>query len=286
MAFGPARICAYNMSTRFNSAQSKGNAAQTARALGIELREGSIEALVAQAAQTIESFSYPKGALAGLALENAQARIRGLLLLSFSQLEGGVVVNNGNRVEAAFGYATLYGDTIGAIAPIAGLTKQRVFDLAHAINRRLGTEAVPSNLLPAIDEDGCRWLTPPSAELAAGQTDPMKWFYHDWIVEQLDGHIDEGACEVLRGYIDDRLASTPAGRWLKTYGLEAPEAFVADLEACMAAMEKNAFKRLQAAPFISVASSKAEPLPPVHQGRADRSSCYRALRAQALALEP
>ena len=56
-------------------------------------------------------------------------------------------------------------------------------------------EAVPENLLPRETEDGYIWETMPSAELSNGQKDPMKWFYHDWLVGRLlgdggAGHVD------------------------------------------------------------------------------------------------
>lgn len=53
-------------------------------------------------------------------------------------MEGGVIVNNGNKVEAALGYCTLYGDAIGALSPIADCTKVQLFDLAKQINAAFG----------------------------------------------------------------------------------------------------------------------------------------------------
>ena len=61
---------------------------------------------------TVDSLEYER--IEGLAYENIQARLRGHTLMSVSSLINGVISNNGNKIETALGYATLYGDAIGA----------------------------------------------------------------------------------------------------------------------------------------------------------------------------
>ena len=261
LAFGPDRIVAYSMSTRFNSETTKANAMHVARSLGITLRCGSIENMVVSLGNTLVHYGYAPDALSGLALENAQARSRGQLLSAFSALEGGVVVNNGNRVEGALGYATLYGDSIGALAPIGDLTKVNLFGLAHDVNETFGYEVVPANLLPEETQDGYRWETMPSAELARAQRDPMKWFYHDWLIGRLLGDasehpitLDDAACDIMENYLENCLEDTPAAKWVRFYGLEDPRVFLADLEWVLSSMRKASFKRIQAPPYIALAS--------------------------------
>ena len=261
MALGSERVLAYNMATRYNSTATKTNAAKLAEALGISLKNGSIEGLVVSMGNTLVRYGYPQDALKGLVLENVQARTRANLLSTFAAVEGGVIVNNGNRVECALGYATLYGDSIGAFAPIADLTKVQLFDLAHQINGRFGFEVIPENLMPTITDDELVWQTMPSAELANGQLDPMKWFYHDWLVGKLLGDgkeqalpLYDEACEIMQEYLEDRLASTPAARWVAAYGLDEPAAFAEDLEWVVGSMKRSAFKRIQAPPALRIAS--------------------------------
>ncbi|HAM15187.1 MAG TPA: NAD(+) synthase [Eggerthellaceae bacterium] len=300
LAFGPERIVAYNMATRFNSSATKGNAAALARALDIPLRNGSIEEQVVALGNTLVQYGYPTDALGGVVLENVQARTRGALLSAFAALEGGVVVNNGNRVEAAIGYATLYGDAIGALCPIGDLTKVQLFDLARTVNREIGYEVIPENLLPIVTDTGLEWQTMPSAELANGQLDPMKWFYHDWLVGQLLGDggpggaatgagaeprgIDEAACEIMQRYLDDRLGGTPAGRWVRYYGLDDPRVFLDDLEWIVRSMRASAFKRIQAPPTIRIASSASVHAHPESQTPVEPSARYLQLRTRIRAL--
>ena len=287
LALGPDRVKGYNLATAFNSKATKSNAAALAEALGISLRSGAIESLVEASESTVRSFGYEPaegadGVLAGTVLENVQARIRGHLLSTFAALEGGVVANNGNRVECAFGYATLYGDAIGALAPIGDLTKTRLFELARAINGQPGVEIIPENLLPVVTDDGYEWAVMPSAELSEGQKDPMKWFYHDWLVEQLldSPNVDTGACSVLSHYLDDRLNSSDVSKWVRFYGLDDPKAFVEDFDWVMKAIRTSAFKRIQSPPAIRVASPASIASPLETQGEIEPSIRYKELRSR------
>ncbi|MBQ9004316.1 MAG: NAD(+) synthase [Eggerthellaceae bacterium] len=287
LALGSERVRGFNLATAFNSPETKANATALADALGITLRNGSIEGLVEATEAAVRAFGYaPKegeeNVLGGLALENVQARVRGNLLSTFAALEGGVVANNGNRVECAFGYATLYGDAIGALAPIGDLTKTRLFELARAINGQPGVEVIPENLLPEVTEGGYNWAVMPSAELSDGQKDPMKWFYHDWLVEQLldSPNVDAGACSILGHYLDDRLQSLDVAKWVRFYGLDDPKAFVEEFDWAMKSMRTSAFKRIQSPPIIKVASPASISSPLETQGEIEPSIRYKELRAR------
>ena len=285
LALGNDRVKGFNLASRFNSDATKGNAAALADALGMTLRSGTIGELVQATETTARQFGYGgqgADALSGMVLENVQARVRGHILSTFAALEGGVVANNGNRVECAFGYATLYGDAIGALAPIGDLTKARLFALARDINGQPGVGVIPENLLPRETADGYEWEVMPSAELAEGQVDPMKWFYHDWLVEQLldSPSVDEGACSVLEGYLADRLAGTAAAKWVGFYGLQDPAAFLADFDWALSALRRSAFKRIQAPPAVRVASAFSVSSAPEVQGPIEPSARFKELRAR------
>ena len=78
--------------------------------------------------------------MSGPVEENVHARLRGHVLSTLAQVHGGVICNNGNKVEIALGYCTLYGDTIGALSPLGDLTKMQVNDLALEINLCFGVK--------------------------------------------------------------------------------------------------------------------------------------------------
>src|SRR5918911_2564830 len=104
-------------------------------------------------------LTHPKRGGESLAAENLQSRLRGNILMTFSNAEGRLLLSTGNKSELALGYCTLYGDTNGGLAVIGDVLKTEVYALARHINR--GGELIPSAI---IDKR-------PSAELAPDQFD-------------------------------------------------------------------------------------------------------------------
>jgi NAD+ synthase (glutamine-hydrolysing) len=245
-AIGSARVLGFNMPSRYNSDETRSYAAHVAERLGIHLHTVPINELAAVNNRLLEPFEQ-----SALNRENVQAKVRGTNILSnVAGIRGGVMTCNGNKVEIALGYATLYGDVNGALAPIGDLLKTEIFAMARFLNERVyGDEVVPRALLP---DDGFEFGFPPSAELAAGQVDPMKWGYHDALVEAFTTYRRASAETILGWYHDGQLAERLRipGRLLTRYGLEDPRTFVADLEWVVTAMQRAVFKRIQAPPII------------------------------------
>ncbi|MCF0110777.1 MAG: NAD(+) synthase, partial [Erysipelotrichaceae bacterium] len=253
MALGNKRVVGYNLATKYNSENTKSNAANLAEKLGIELRNGSItEAYQSTVNTVVSQYGYAPEQLSTLVHENIQARTRGHLLSTFAQIENGVIMNNGNKVEVALGYATLYGDSIGAISPLGDLTKVQMFDIAHQINDRYGTEIVPERLLPVVGEDSITWEMAPSAELKDNQYDPMKWFYHDWLISRLTEYPGYHTEDIMQSYLDGSIYETEMGRWIRYYHLDEPKAFIEDLEWVLRQMRIAIFKRIQMPPIVMV----------------------------------
>ena len=93
--------------------------------------------------------------------ENLQARIRGVFLSSLANRAGALVLNTSNKSEAAMGYSTLYGDTVGALAVIGDLTKTQTYAVARWYNEYRQAEVIPQQVFDKA----------PSAELRPGQKD-------------------------------------------------------------------------------------------------------------------
>lgn len=94
-----------------------------------------------------------------VALENLQARIRGAILMTYSNRNNALLLNTSNKSELFMGYGTLYGDLSGAMMVIADLYKLQVYELARYINR--DREIIPVSSLTKA----------PSAELRPDQKD-------------------------------------------------------------------------------------------------------------------
>jgi NAD+ synthetase len=162
-ALGPGRVLGTAMPTRFSSRASADLAEQQARHLGLAFLSLDAEAPFAGFAAALEQ-ALP-GRRFGLTDENLQSRSRGSLLMALTSepeihrrlgTDRVAVLNTGNKSEAATGYFTLYGDGIGAFAPLGDCLKARVY----AVARELGA-AVPRGVIER----------PPTAELRPGQTD-------------------------------------------------------------------------------------------------------------------
>ncbi len=156
-ALGGENVSAIMMQSKFTSPLSMEIARETAKLNNFQYHELNIESLVAteQDFLTAAFGETPKG----IVMENLQARIRGKILMSWSNQYGGLVLACGNKSEAATGYCTLYGDTCGGLMPIGNLYKTEVFALAKWRNAQ--SRVLPSEVL----------IRAPSAELSLNQKD-------------------------------------------------------------------------------------------------------------------
>ena len=229
-ALGPENVVGVTMPSRYSSSGSVDDSVALCQNLGVQLHTHPIAELVAGYAQKFEgSFGQP---LSGLPLENLQARIRGTVLMEYSNAFGHLLLTTGNKSEISVGYCTLYGDTNGGLGLIGDLYKTEVFALSRHVNEQAGRELIPQAI---IDKE-------PSAELAPGQRD----------VDSLPPYpvLDE----VLKLLIEGERLSPPE--------LAAAQAFVAQLQTDNAGralvqrvrmmVARNEYKRRQAPPILRV----------------------------------
>lgn len=281
LSLGKERVIGLNMATRYNSSATIDNAHKLAHALGIECRDGIIQKLVEEQIECLKQYTQKE--ISEFAIENIQARIRGSILSAISQIENGVVINNGNKIEGALGYATLYGDTIGCLAPLQDVTKVELFEIARSINESLDKEVIPYNLLPEIENDHIKWETPPSAELKNNQLDPMKWFYHDQIIQILTEYPGYGIEKLMQQYLDKSIYETELGKWILYYGLDDPQKFIEDLEWVLQKFQLGVFKRLQTPPIVMVSRGCFGSDFRENQVSYEKSNTYLALKEAILA---
>jgi NAD+ synthase (glutamine-hydrolysing) len=156
-ALGAQAVHGVSMPSRYTSAASNADAAAVAQRLGIDHKTVPIE----PAHEALLSMLAPlfAGAPAGLAEENVQSRLRGVVLMALSNKFGWLVLTTGNKSELAVGYSTLYGDTAGGFAVIKDVPKTMVYELCRWRNTK--GEVIPKAVLEK----------PPSAELRPGQLD-------------------------------------------------------------------------------------------------------------------
>lgn len=164
--FGPEKVHAVMMPSRYTSPDSLQDAEKIARTLGCRYDILPIDELM-EAYDKVLADPF-MGCEPDVTEENIQARIRGTLLMAMSNKSGSMLLSTGNKSEWAVGYTTLYGDMCGGYAPLKDVYKTEVYKLARWRNAHKPLLALGRNA-DVIPE---RVLTkPPSAELRAGQTD-------------------------------------------------------------------------------------------------------------------
>ena len=122
-----------------------------------------------------------EGGIAGLAAENLQARVRGVLLMALSNTYGWLVVSTGNKSELAVGYSTLYGDMVGGFALLKDVFKTDVYRLAEHLNAHAGRELIPRTTIERA----------PSAELRDDQRDSDSIPPYDALDPVLEAYVEE-----------------------------------------------------------------------------------------------
>jgi NAD+ synthase (glutamine-hydrolysing) len=167
-AAGAENVTCISMPSRFSSQGSKNDAAELADNLRCRYETIPIEEIYSTYLSALEKVFENRPF--DVAEENLQARIRGTLLMAYSNKFNSVLLATGNKSEAAMGYCTLYGDTCGALAPIGGLFKTEVYELCNRINARAvaagSAEEQSSFVIPQAIIDKS-----PSAELRPNQKD-------------------------------------------------------------------------------------------------------------------
>jgi NAD+ synthase (glutamine-hydrolysing) len=156
-AFGPERVFAVAMPSRYSSEHSVADAYDLASRTGIDIRTVPIAPMFDAYQESLH--------LTGLAEENLQARVRGTTLMALSNAEGHLVLATGNKSELSVGYSTIYGDAVGGFAPIKDVPKTLVWELARWRNAHAESRGQTPPIPPNSIEK------PPSAELRPGQQD-------------------------------------------------------------------------------------------------------------------
>ncbi len=217
-ALGAENVLGVGMPSEYSSLGSIEDARRLAKNLGVRFELLPIHDVFAQYQSVLKPLF--EGTPFGLAEENLQSRIRGVLLMALSNKFGALVLTTGNKSEMSVGYCTLYGDMVGALAVIGDVMKTRVYELSRYINLR--REVIPWETLEK----------PPSAELRPEQRDTDSLPPYD----VLD--------PILEAYVE-RYCS--AEQIAEEQGVD-----VALVQSVLKLVEQSEYKRQQAAPVLKV----------------------------------
>ena len=215
-ALGPKNVFGVGMPSKHSSEHSLTDARALAQNTGLVYSEQPIEAMVETAMGQLN--------LDGLAAENLQARVRGLILMALSNQNGHLVLTTGNKSELAVGYSTIYGDSVGGFAPIKDVEKSLVWELAKYRNE----VAAKSGETPPIPESSI--TKAPSAELRPGQTDQDSLPDYSVLDQILELHIEQrlSASEITakgfdKAVVDSVLKLVKGAEWKRRQGAIGPK---------------------------------------------------------------
>lgn len=216
-ALGKENVLSLLLPSGFSTSHSISDAEQLCHNLNTNFETIPIEENFQSFLKTLQPFF--KDLPFNVAEENLQARVRGVLLMAFSNKFGYILLNTTNKSEAAVGYGTLYGDMCGGLAVLGDVYKTQVYELAHYINRN--SFIIPENIITKA----------PSAELRHNQKDSDS--LPDY--ETLD--------KVLYQYIEKRQGP----RELLAMGFEKPL-----VDRILKMVNSNEWKRFQTPPILRV----------------------------------
>jgi NAD+ synthase (glutamine-hydrolysing) len=208
------------MPSRYTSEASILDAEQLARNLGIRFLTVPIEPAFRAFLDEVFAEVFA-GTGFGVAEENIQSRIRGIILMGLSNKFGWLVLTTGNKSELATGYATLYGDMAGGFGVLKDVFKTMVYDLARYRNRLAGFDLIPERVL----------RKEPSAELRPGQRD----------VDALPPY--EVLDPILRAYVEEDLSFKD----IVELGFDP-----AVVTRVIRMVDRNEYKRRQAPPGVKI----------------------------------
>lgn len=218
-ALGKDNVLAFFMPSMYSSKQSAVYAAVLAKNLGITLKNVPITKIYYSYINELKK--HFKSKKENVTEENIQARIRGNILMAFSNKFGSLVLSSGNKSELAVGYCTLYGDMSGGLGILSDVSKTMVYKLAYYINKK--KEIIPSDIISRA----------PSAELKPNQKDSDTLPAYKILDQILELYIDENysADEIITKGFDPHTVA-----WVTN------------------TVNKNEYKRRQATPGLKVTS--------------------------------
>jgi NAD+ synthase (glutamine-hydrolysing) len=218
-ALGADNVRCILMPSQYSSDHSVNDARNLAEKLGIQYDLIAIEPMFESFMQTLKPhfWGFPQN----VTEENLQARIRGMVVMAFSNKFGNILLNTTNKSEMAVGYGTLYGDMCGGMSVIGDVYKMEVYELARYINK--DGEVIPLSTI----------TKPPSAELRPNQKDSDSLPDYEILDKVLFQYIEkrQGPKELIAMGFDEALVN----RILRLVNL-------------------NEFKREQTAPVLRVSN--------------------------------
>jgi len=220
-ALGKENVFGITMPSEYSSKGSIDDSEELAKNFGFQLETIAIKNINQIYLTELDSFF--KNSQSGLAEENIQARIRGNIVMAFSNKFGYLALTTGNKSEVSVGYCTMYGDMAGGFSVLKDIYKTVVYQLAEYRNKKAGFDIIPLSTI----------TKPPSAELRPNQKDSDSLPEYHILDKILEFYVEKG--ESIQQIVN--------------------KGFEKDIVEKTARLVRNSeFKRRQACPGIKITS--------------------------------
>lgn len=221
-AIGGKNVLGLGMPSEYSSKGSISDAKELAEKIGINFKIVPIKKIYQGYLNSLAKNIKKEKGRASVAEQNIQARIRGNILMAFSNINAqALVVSTGDKSELSVGYCTLYGDMTGGLSVISDVPKTKVYELAEFINRK--GKIIPENIIKK----------PPSPELSPNQLTEKELMPYSLLDPILEMYIEER--QDLKKIVKKGFDEETVKRIIRR-------------------VDKNEFKRRQAAPGLKVTS--------------------------------
>lgn len=191
-ALGKENVYGVSLPSKITSKESKDDARILAENLGICFFElplaGSLDAtknLFDVAFSQVSAEKCEKSTT----MENLQARTRATILWSIANEHKQMLpIATSDKSEAYIGYATVNGDMSGGFAPLADITKTKLFALGHFMNEfREKKNVIPQSILEKPPGAELK-INPQTGKTVCAEEDNMPYPFLDEIIWYVENH--------------------------------------------------------------------------------------------------
>jgi NAD+ synthetase len=239
IAFGPENVTGIRMPSAISSQGSKDDALRLHQNWGCKDLMVSIDHQDFLA-HVNSGLGLEQGNYHAVADENIQARMRGQIVMHYSNATGALPLTTGNKTELSLGYCTLYGDMSGGFNPIGDMYKYMVYEMCKLINEFYGNK-IPKEIIEKA----------PSAELAPGQTDEKSLMPYRLLDKIVEEYVENYICNLAQFKAKiEKTGLHTSGLW----ALQPEDITILDekYDQMIRRTDNCEFKRRQAAPCIKL----------------------------------
>ena len=224
---GKENVLGVSMPSQITSSTSKNDAKELAENLGINFIEAPIKPMFDVARATFDNlfseaeknwnFRYKTS----YTNDNIQARSRATILWGIAnEFEKCLTIATSDKSEAYMGYATINGDMTGGYAPIADVTKTKLFALAKWMNKhRPQKNVIPASIIEK--RPGAELaINPKTGKPLLAEEALMPYEFLDeviWRVENLHQTIGDMPDEVFEYEKEHKITKEQKIEWLRKF---------------------------------------------------------------------